>query len=375
MARGIYSLAPRTGWANFQITKNTGVLPFLFHKLFGFRSVMVGTKIDDYNQQKFVPGLELDFLPDAGEQTKLRYIEAHRDEMDVLLLHGPDESYFPVVEHYKRIRPDGKVYLELDLNSYSAERVDCASPAFLRFISSCDVVVASCCRIQKYISARWPCVVDCLMNGFFNLGGVHLMTPREYIDTYESRENVILSVGRIGNKEKNNEELLEAFARLGNDAKDFRVRLVGPVEEGFAKWLEGDFLARFPRLGDRVELSGAIYDKKKLMREYQRAKIFVISSPLEGGTPNVAAEALHGGCSMVTSDIDAAQEVIDGGKCGDMYEHGDVDALARVLCSQISDEERLIGNGLHAIEYAHAKFDFEKIARHAYYLLYGEAPR
>ncbi|MGN0940272.1 MAG: glycosyltransferase family 4 protein [Selenomonadaceae bacterium] len=373
--RGIYALAPIDGWNDVQLTKNTGILPFLFHKMFGFRAVMVGTKNADYTMARFVPGLELDFLPDASEATKIKYIEQHKDDIDVLLLHGPYESYHPVVSAYRDMRPDGKVYLELDLNSYSADRVDCTSESFKRFISQCDVIAASCGRVQQFVASRWPCVVDCLMNGFYNFSGAPLLPIDAYDETYHERQNAILTVGRIGHPEKRNDILLEAFAAIADYVNDFSVRLIGPVDGEFQEWLERDFFTRYPHLRGRVELTGAIYDKAALYREYRKAKIFVISSPLEGGMPNVAAEALFGGCAMVTSDIDAAPEMTNGGRCGDVFPCGDSAALSEILRDICTDEEKIKSFGREAIRYAHERLDFENIARHAYYLLYGEVPR
>ena len=88
-----------------------------------------------------------------------------------------------------------------------------------------------------------------------------------------------------------------------------------------------------------------------------------------------AAEALFGGCAMVTSDIDAAPEMTNGGRCGDVFPCGDSAALSEILRDICTDEEKIKSFGREAIRYAHERLDFENIARHAYYLLYGEVPR
>lgn len=56
--------------------------------------------------------------------------------------------------------------------------------------------------------------------------------------------------------------------------------------------------------------------------------IFALTSDIEGGTPNVAAEAFFGGCYIITSAIDAAEDMTMGGHYGDIYPIGDIDALA-----------------------------------------------
>ncbi len=102
--------------------KDCGIIPYMLHKNHGFRSVMVGAgnfEPEKYPYlEKYVRGLEMDFLPEDTLQARLEYIKAHAAEMDLLILHGPYKEHFPYVEYYKRLRPDGKIYLATDMNIY-----------------------------------------------------------------------------------------------------------------------------------------------------------------------------------------------------------------------------------------------------------------
>ena len=89
----------------------------------------------------------------------------------------------------------------------------------------------------------------------------------------------------------------------------------------------------------------------------------------------MVAEALYGGCYMVTSDIDGSQDVVDGGACGAVFPIGDVPALAEILERDCRDEEILRKGGRRAVEYGRESFDFLKIAARLYYLLFDEPPR
>lgn len=61
-----------------------------------------------------------------------------------------------------------KFILELDPNSYYEDTLEWTHPAFLRFLQECDVIGASCHRMQKCLGQKWPCVVEYLPNGFYN---------------------------------------------------------------------------------------------------------------------------------------------------------------------------------------------------------------
>lgn len=366
--RGIYCLAPLNGWNNQQLTKNCGIVPYLFHKLYGFHAVMVGTKLGDYPAlETYVKGLQLDFLPDASMETEISYVKSHAKDMDVLVLHSAYDFYFPIVKCYRALRPDGKIYLELDANVQWADRTEWDRAVFLEFLQCCDVVGASCRRMQKYIGQKWPCVVEYIPNGFYDFSQMDLSVD------FTQKENIILTVGRIGTKQKNNELLLEAFAEVAMDISDWRIRLVGPVENTFFEYLRSYGL-QHPDVIHRVECVGPIRDKKRLMSEYQRAKIFALTSRLEGGTPNVVAEALYGGCYMLTSEIDASEDITDQGHCGASFPIDGKEDLAHILRRICTSEDCLQKGGQHAARYGRETFDFLKIVPRLYYLLFQEAP-
>lgn len=363
--RGIYAFAPYQGWNNQQITKNCGLLPYLFHKLWGWHAVMVGGRIAEvYPALADVPGLDFDLL-DSPEMThQIAYLESHIDDMDVLVLHGVFPFYFPIVARYRALRPDGRVYLETDANSYFEDRIP-LTRELVTFFRQCDVVGASGRKIQRWLSAKWPCRIDYLPNGFYDLKGCY--EPPDFA----AKENIILTVGRLGTEQKRTEDLLEAFARMASDAPGWRLRLVGGTTPGFDCYLQ-KYFQRHPVLRPRVERTGAIRAKTVLLQEYRRAKIFALTSALEGGTPNVAAEAFYGGCYIITSAIDAAEDMTAGGACGEIYPIGDIEALAAHLRTTCLDKARLLRGGQAALRYGQETYDFVNIARRLYYLLFGE---
>lgn len=117
---------------------------------------------------------------------------------------------------------------------------------------------------------------------------------------------------------------MEAFAAASPEIPEWSLRLVGSMEEEFEGYV-AQFFERHPHLRQRVVFTGKISDKTELKKEYQRAKIFAITSTLEGGTPNVFAEAAGFGCYMVCSEIDAAGEFTDWGNCGMTFETGSIE--------------------------------------------------
>lgn len=369
---GIYAFSMQP-WSDQQLTKNCGLLPYLFHRNYGWRAVMAGPRGHaSYPSLRYLPGVTMEFWDDASSAAACAYVAAHAQEIDVLCLHGLFDAFFPLVARYRAARPDGKIYLELDANIHYESRIDWATPWMRAFLSACDVIGASCHAMQRHLGATWPVAIDYLPNGFFDYtGAFRPMTDADFA----AKENIILTVGRIGTRQKRNDILLEAFAQATAQGAlaDWRLVLVGNVTDAFRADVDR-FFECHPELSRRVELTGPIFDKSALYQQYRRAKVFALTSQVEGGAPNVVAEALLHGCAMVTSDIDAWEDIIDDGRCGGHFPIGDAAALASVLTDLCSDEARLAAFGRHATAYGARTQWFEHIAAELYYLLYQRRP-
>lgn len=88
--------------------------------------------------------------------------------------------------------------------------------------------------------------------------------------TPSEKKNVILTVGRLGTKQKNTELLLEAFA-LSDIHKDYTLKLIGEADEHFHDYLKKYFI-KYPDLKCRVEFTGYTDNRQDLDMEYQSAK-------------------------------------------------------------------------------------------------------
>jgi glycosyltransferase involved in cell wall biosynthesis len=146
---------------------------------------------------------------------------------------------------------------------------------------------------------------------------------------------------------------------------------VGGIEEGFKPYIAAYF-DRHPELREKVLFKGAITDKTELYAEYAKAKIFALTSRTEGGPPNVVGEALAHGCYMVTSAVDAAEDITDSGRCGRIFPVGNAQALAEIL-REICPDQALLRDGFDkATACARTHFDWEFIIKRLHHMLYGE---
>jgi glycosyltransferase involved in cell wall biosynthesis len=161
--------------------------------------------------------------------------------------------------------------------------------------------------------------------------------------------------------------LIEAFAQVADLLPEWQVKLVGTVQASFKGYLSA-FFEEFPKLKERIILMGTINNRRDLIREYQQAKIFALTSRLEGGTPNVVAEALFCGCYQVLTNFDAANEAIDKGKCGVVVENQE--ELIQQLLILGKNPSRLLAGEKDALKLAKTNYDFEKLIQRLHYLLF-----
>jgi len=163
--------------------------------------------------------------------------------------------------------------------------------------------------------------------------------------------------------------LLEAFALIADQLPDWKLKLVGSIEESFHAYIH-DFLTKYPHLKERIIFTGSISDKDLLFEEYYKAKVFTLTSVFEGGTPNVVSEALFAGCAIATTKFDAWEDAIDNGNCGMAAEINNVPEIANMLLTLCTNDS-LSGLSENAYHYALRNYDMEAIVSKLYEMLFG----
>ena len=97
--RGLYYFALDNGWNNQQLVKNCGALAYVFHKNYGFHSVMVGYKHGEHpNLQKYLPGVELEFYKGLGQEFRIQYIRENYQKIDLMVCHNHFEDFGEMIK-------------------------------------------------------------------------------------------------------------------------------------------------------------------------------------------------------------------------------------------------------------------------------------
>ena len=351
----VASIAKDAGeWHNAELLKDKGLVPYLLHERYGYDAVMVGVDNGGYTYlDEYLKGMRMEFLPDGSKAAKGEWIRSHAKDIDILIVNGVYSVNQEISRIYKELNPAGLTYMPLDANSIWMESMDHRNKDFGDMLDRMDVIATSGRKMQVYLNKKWPWPIEYFPNGYFAP-----WADVKSID-YDAKENTILTVSRVGSSEKANDIMMLAFERIADRIPGWTLRLVGGVDPGFEEFRRG-FFDSYPKMKDRIIFTGAITDKAALYEEYRRAKIFTLTSRTEGA-PNVVGEALHGGCAIAITEIDACQDATDCGRCGMTAPIDDIDAIADMYLAMCSDESRLREMCLDASCYAESVFSMRRV--------------
>ncbi len=144
----------------------------------------------------------------------------------------------------------------------------------------------------------------------------------------------MITVGRLGTYQKNTEMLLNALDLM--ELRDWKVYLIGSISEDLDFFLK-DFFMRNPSKKESVFFVGPIYDKKSLWEFYNRAKVFILTSRFEG-YPLVLTEAKRFRNYIVSTELDASEDLLENGKYGCLIAQENYKELA-LFCQKIINGE------------------------------------
>ena len=315
---------------NFHLVKDVGQLPYFMYKTEGYDATLISyqNNVEYPFIDQEVNGLKLNFIPNKGrflyfELGVLYYLFNHSKSIAVLNLFHFKKDNILYLLIYKLVNPQGKAYIKLDMDILFFKNYNAflfSNYALKNFILKAltswifkltDLFSVETDQAKDYLLNVYPELQNkliCIPNGVDNL----YLDKEIPIKAFQEKENIILTVGRIGTHQKNTELLLDALKIT--DLKDWKVYILGPIEESFKKYI-ADFYRESPQLENKIIFTGNITDRKELFDWYNRSKIFCLSSRYEG-FPIAFPEALYFGNYLISSPVSSAEHITSKGKYG-----------------------------------------------------------
>lgn len=237
--------------------------------------------------------LKLDFIFPKGkflflEKAVLSYLKIHAKKIDVLqLFHLTKETIYYAL-FFAFLNKKAKIYIKMDVYNETLEHdvIYSKKPIFQwihkkaekQFLKKITVISAENPTSLTLLKQKFPILQHKAILVTNGVNDLFLKTNFPTINSFEEKENIILSVGRIGAVDKNYEMLLDAFIQA--KLTGWKLILVGPIEVAFQEKVNQLFIEN-PILKTQIELVGNVEDRISLYNYYNRSKLFCLSSPQE----------------------------------------------------------------------------------------------
>lgn len=275
----------------------------------------------------------------------IRYLFQNASHIAILMcFHWRMETYINILL-YKLLNKKGRVYIKLDTISGEEWNL-CGRSLFSRAIRK--IIYSACLKKVDILSCETSQAYNILCHNkdFGHLlkeklirmpnafDETHLQTLQLSERLYHQKENLIITIGRLGTSQKNTEMLLKALENI--ELKDWKICLIGPIEPGFKSTIK-QFYNDFPGKKEQIIFTGKIDDKKELWEWYNKAKVFVSTSRWES-YGLVLNEAKRFRNYLVCTRTGAAEDLIENEKFGCFLEQEDSEGLSYTLTRIINGQ-------------------------------------
>ena len=368
---------------NVHLTKDLGQIPFFLNREYGYRSSIVSynNSLEYTNLKGEVKGLRIEFIENKGrinflEKSVLRYIRQHAKEIDVLNLYIFSKFTFVYGILYKKLNPKGFLFLKLDGYNETFEKnhkIKHSTNYFKniifkylekQFLKKVDLITIENTLGETLVKNKYPHIAHKVM--YLPVGvNDHFLTQRfgKTFKSFEQKENIILTVGRIGEEIKNNKMMLRALAQT--DLKDWKMVFVGAINPEFQKFYNS-WIESHPQLKNKLIFAGEIQNREQLYEWYNRAKIFCMTSWKESFCHSIGEALYFGNYIIGTEGIVSMRDLTDNGKYGITLKADDDKAMSQTLQKLINDQTYLKNTYLNTVNYAHNNFTWSNIVKRIY---------
>lgn len=315
----------------------------------------------DYSYLKTeAKNISLDFIQPNGrflflEKAVLKYIKNNAKNIDILnLYHLTKESVYYGL-YYLLCNKKGKVYLKMDVynEALTKKTIYSKNALFQRFheimegwfLKKLTLVSVENPIALELIKEHYPVLQQKAILVTNGVNDVFLNENFPTIKSFDEKENIILSVGRIGATDKNFEMLLTAFSKA--TLPNWKLIFVGAVANGFDAKVE-QLVLEHPRLKDQIILTGNIENRKELYEYYNRSKICCLTSPFESFGITFIEAMYFGNYVIGTKGMSSFNYITNDLQLGASIEANDENALIELMERVTADENMLETNYLKA---------------------------
>jgi len=376
-----YTLFPE--YEDFHFWKDPGQIPFRFSKL-GYSSKIICRKNGDYTETSKY--LEIEYIPEKkvfGKDIGLIYYlittSKSIDILNVFHIHSWESLLAAFI--YKSFNPRGFVYLKMDNchnsgiynwekifdnklvpASFSAvpkETLNWKIKSYLikyLLIKKIDLFSVEDDESKYYFENKYSFFKNKLIVAY-NGHTMDLVSIDYKFKSYEEKENLIITVGRLGTYQKNTYNLLEGFASTANQ-HNWKLNLAGNIDPAFNNDI-AKFFFKYPELKVRIRFLGNL-KKPELYDLYNSSKIFLLPSRFETFAL-VYAEAMYFGNAIVTTPYTSIKKIVKEKQLGLLIDPEKPAEIGEAILELVNNSDKLKQMELNAKKFAEENLSWDII--------------
>lgn len=330
-----------SGVKNAHLYKDFGMIPYGLAKFHQWNTGVAYINSDEILTDKLFSQY-VDFLPIHFSKNPLimwknliRFILKNAKKYDVINFYHGGKKIYICAAIFKLFNPDCKIYIKLDMNEEMFHKhlnVETSKikifknkikTLFLKYLIDLYTVESKSFFYELNKLKIFQDKIKYLPNGFntdFNYEGL--------VNT--SKEKIILTVGRIGTYEKNNEMLIQAILNIKKEkVSNWKIYFVGPVEKNFIQYVELQY-KEHPFLKNLICFTGNIANKNELYQIYAKSKIFCLTSRWEGSAL-VIPEAMFFKNYVITTDYPSVHDMIVNDSYGKIVNSNSIQEYSKAI--------------------------------------------
>lgn len=372
---------------NIHLYKDVGLVPYYLSKGYELETDIIysnekkvkvmekfrNIKLEElkyYNLEKIIK--KIDKFKIFENISFYRYLLKEAKKIDYLMLFHLGTDKFFLIILYKFFNRKGRVYLKLDIELKYIKHYNQNFKNIFRkiqknilknILKKVDLISCETKECFDEIRESGLCNLDIsnklayIPNGFDE---DYLIENNIKVKKFEEKENIMITVGRIGTEQKNNEMLLKVINKM--DLKDWKIYIIGPYTEEFKEYYDS-FIKNNSDKKDKVILVGNIENKNLLYDYYNRAKVFLLTSRWEGFAI-VYPEALRFGNYIITTDVGGAKDITNNGEIGGVTEIENEEQYKNEILKVINEEINLKEKYNQLLEWSEENFLWNNIVKH-----------
>lgn len=352
--------------------KDAGMLLYELNKSFNYTANYCGCNSSEYNTTWNPQFLKSVWVTKISESLEFKqqvldikkYIKDHIINYDAVIFFNYGNTTYKLAKLCKQINPKIVVYVKLDMGRggyahFSPNRHFAFLRSRLEMFKSRYIDFFTVETKEYYNTLKnSPMFKDRL---YYLPNGVSTLGIDDATVNIDQKENIVITVGRLGIYEKNTELFLNSILEIPDKIRSqWKFYFVGPQTKEFSQYIT-KFLEENPRLVSNIIQLGNITDRNELADLLKQSKIICMPSRTEGACI-ATLEGMYFGCVPIISRYSSfVRDTTNNETIGKVVDDYTSSGFAKAMVEYMKDEALLKSEVEKAISYARDTFDYKTI--------------